>query len=186
MKDIKIGDKVERIHYAHGNFKVGDVGIIKKDVMFSENAVLENDKAGFSHNICNLKLVKEAKMSIKDKIENINEDTTIKELDDLIEKVIKGICCEIKINNFHRDRDGAHIQIYQNSGDDAFNGFPYTDQCSKLQALKDALMWLAKKSGKLKDNKKEIAEVKERMKDYQELYDKTMIAMRDEIERLEE
>lgn len=129
--------------------------------------------------------IKEAKMSIKEKIENINEDTTIKELDDLLTEIAPAH----KILYKQWEHSESAIAIIDAGacrvGSDApLVVFQYSDQCSKLKALKDALLWLAKKTGKLKDNKKELEEVKGRMEDYRELYERTMEQMKEELERL--
>ncbi|HDZ26356.1 hypothetical protein LCGC14_0398850 [marine sediment metagenome] len=130
------------------------------------------------------RLIKEGKgMPIKEKIENINEDTTIKELDDLIVEILPELpsnCIpHIKIRMNQSAPDAGYIEASVNGRNEQFG---YCDQCDKLQALKNALMWLAEKSGKLKDNKKEVEELKKEFN----LYEARMQKISVKIERLEE
>lgn len=58
---FKIGDKVKRLFTTHGNFKVGDIGIIigYRDIGVRINCILKNDRDTYSHNPSSLKLIEE-------------------------------------------------------------------------------------------------------------------------------
>lgn len=53
---FKIGDHVRRINQSHGNFNIGDIGIIIgfKSIGNRENILLRNDRFSYSHGKYNL------------------------------------------------------------------------------------------------------------------------------------
>ena len=86
--------------------------------------------------------------NIKSRIDALNENTSIKALDDLIEEIRGDIIGYLFWDKIIRVGCG-----------EGHKEFPYTDQRSKLTALKNALMWVAEKTGKIEPDI--IGEVKE-------------------------
>jgi len=118
--------------------------------------------------------------SLRDRIEALTGNSTLKETDDLIREIQDGISRgiyndgrTIEINSWSNcwiegDKNGefkVRIQV-----EDYIKLFPFTTQCSKLRAFKDALLWLLDKSGiEKKDKEKqalkeELAELKDKVK----------------------
>lgn len=148
-----VGDEVERIHDSHMGMQIGDTAtIIKID---SQNTITLSGYSG-RHMGQNLKLIKEKKeMSIKDKIENINEETTLKEWDDL-KREVQG---DYEVVDFRWSNGAGVITIYDGGPEGTYRfasgvrSFYYSaDQCEMGKAQIKCLLWL-EKSGKIKEEK---------------------------------
>ena len=123
-----------------------------------------------------LELIERSKeMNLKDRIEALTGWD--KEADDILQEMRLinvrsgqvGYCWALTIPF----ADSESIRITSNRTDTSdFEAFPYNTQYQKLQAFKDALLWLAEKAGKLDDKKdkarEEIAELRERINKLEE------------------
>jgi hypothetical protein len=97
-----------------------------------------------------LTLIKRSVMSnydsIKSQIEAVTGSSSIKEVDDLIEGIRKNGGLLLEIASAY-----GEIRLSGDSVGKATKRFSFTSQCSKLSALKQALMWLLDNSDIKKD-----------------------------------
>lgn len=104
--------------------------------------------------------------TIKQRIENLSGDSSLKELDDLLQEITRGKYYWLGIGTENSNRDC--ISIYDlrthHSQPIKFVDFSYANQCEKLTALKSALLWLLQYSDIKKDAKQDkIAELKKEL-----------------------
>ena len=166
-EEFEIGDRVKILNSSlcSCTIDIGEIYDIKGEKIYTKE-----DKCfwihGFEHNCCPHLASELQKMegsmsqyeSIKAEINALNGNSTLKEVDDILQKITNKDkdSIEIKINNFHSDSDGALIDVYSananNRGSDScFKEFHYKSQCDKIEALKDALLWFLKYSDIKKD-----------------------------------
>ena len=159
--DFKVGDVREQVEHLVGNEKkYSQVKIIKLtrygdgyvDVLHEHIGMGCGNSNGGYVTVDDLNRIfapvkKETVMNIKPRIDAINENTGLKELDDLVEEIRedKPLTLYFKFNTQKILVSLVSYEVY--AGGEEF--FEYTDQCSKLTALKKALTWLAEKASKM-------------------------------------
>ncbi len=131
-----------------------------------------------------IKLVSEKPLSqyqsLKSRIEAINQNTTVKEYDDIFTEITSGKAATLEICHFHyldnyfgNDKSCPHIKVYfdsnQKEPQNKFKEFEFHNQCEKGEAYKKALLWLLDHSDiKKDDHSAEIAELKKQMEEINE------------------
>ncbi|HNX03745.1 MAG TPA: hypothetical protein PKM71_08790 [Candidatus Cloacimonas sp.] len=103
---------------------------------------------------------------LKQRIEAINQNTTVKEWDDLLGELYQGVRM-VQETPFHLmmciDTYSGGINITNIRGRNFFH-IEYHSQCEKGKAIKKAMLWLLDHSAIKKDEKAEkIAELKKEM-----------------------
>jgi hypothetical protein len=154
-------------------FKVGDRVRIKgeEDIL---GTVIENDFAfenseyvkttsgqKFHYNRVKIEKIGDSPMSLKDRIKAISGNSTLQEVDDILQDLKDGYRIEIDYV-FGKSQTSVIKVWYKNIS--AIQIFPFTSQCSKLTALKQALLRLLERSG-AKEKEKDKEKIAELRKD---------------------
>lgn len=111
----------------------------------------KNYESAYAFPFESLKLITEAKMSIKDRIEALTGWD--KEADDILGDVIKKTNYALVVKYYYDGSgdfliyEGSLVEKDLMSGYIQPFGFSSASQCSRLRAFKDALLWLAEKAG---------------------------------------
>ena len=159
MEKFKVGDRVRvLVNLASGSpWRKGDEFVIGE--MGEDNCC---DKLYQAHwvKFNQIELVSSNKyQSLKSRIQAINQNTTVKEWDDLLGAIyeVRRLESPYYINIFIGKNDRIELE-------DAFHKvavlFHFTDQCSKGEAIKKAMLWLLENSDiKKDDHAEEIAEI---------------------------
>ena len=165
---FKKGDRVSR---SEGEYE-GDLATIigtKKEKFLVKYDKDDDEKNINGYHGKDFNLIKEATMDLRARIEAVTGWD--KEADD----IRANICAAdygIRLYHYATHLGGFCIfdtmknNIQQDGNTKASIKFEFNTQCSKLQAFKKALLWLAEKAGKLEDKtkiKEEIAELKHRL-----------------------
>ena len=178
---FKVGDRVECIKTEKPKWLQKGETYIVSGLNNSGNPVVPDKKDGNSVDMAfgTFKLIKEAPMDLRERIEALTgwDKTT----DDLLQEIYEGLSPKYELNIPLSSSGVCYIDITRQmpSGSATIpvvRSFLFTSQCSKLEAFKSALLCLAEKAGKLDDKKdkirkrvedleKEVAELKEQLKD---------------------
>ena len=158
-----VGDEVK---FKEKNYLLGT--ILENDNRYRDSEYVKLESGPQYHYIRdNLELYEKGEpMSIKDRIDALTGWS--KEADDILQELnldkkynYPRIEIGVRSNELY---GGGRIRIIDNSSSSyaPLEEFSYYTQCEKLQAFKDALLWLAEKSGKLDDKKDKVkAEIKD-------------------------
>ncbi len=155
MEKFKVGDRVELTKKCSG-LNTGNTLIvyeIKEDGIYDGLWANKTGKDNNEKRGCRCqklwKLIKRGEaMSLRQRIKTLSNGWD-KDCDDLLQEILGNETCAIRINNKQKD---IRIEYYK-SFDKVV--FPYTSQCSKMTAFKDALLWLLDKSGLEKKEEKQ-------------------------------
>ena len=169
---FKVGDRVELKGRDFGSTHYMTV----KEILKNDRVLLDCDcgYTGEQRNINVLKLIKEAKVSLKDRIEALTGWD--KEADDMLQEIYADLreqhyIIAIGIRNTESYDYHQEVEILLGLDRKPIISFSYKNQYQKLQAFKDALLWLADKAGLLHDAdvvdkdaiRKEVAELHTRL-----------------------
>ncbi len=110
-------------------------------------------------------------MTTRNRINNLNNGWD-KDADDVLQEIGKGYAISatcVPLNPSYisiRKTQSPSVKVGNYISYKLLARFPYTSQCSKITAFKDALLWLLEKSELEKEDK--IKELKDKMKEIQE------------------